>query len=225
MSSSYYQVVNWEQFQHYKKRNPPWIKLYGRILDDYDFSTLDDHEKFQLMALWILAGKLNNRIPADENWITARINSKKKVNLELFASLNFIELCLDNQEHSGVSIKLADCNQNARRSVSVSVSDNLKEKVFEVFNYWTEVMGKSPNRVKLTAERHKKIAGRLKTYPVADIMLAIDNCKASPHHQGKTRTNSTVFDDIELICRNDTKLEFFRDMKIQNEHSDTDWAE
>ena len=28
-------IKNWGEFQHYKKRNPPWIKLHKKLLDDF----------------------------------------------------------------------------------------------------------------------------------------------------------------------------------------------
>jgi hypothetical protein len=34
------QVKNWRSFQHYGKRNPPWIKLHRALLDDYAFCAL-----------------------------------------------------------------------------------------------------------------------------------------------------------------------------------------
>ena len=38
----YLRVRNFEQFQHYKERNPIWIKLYCSLLDDYEFAQLPD---------------------------------------------------------------------------------------------------------------------------------------------------------------------------------------
>src|SRR5690606_19747530 len=35
--AGYLTVKNFERFQHYKDRNPPWIKLYNDLLDDYEF--------------------------------------------------------------------------------------------------------------------------------------------------------------------------------------------
>lgn len=32
MSPTHFKVRNWEQFQHYKDRNPPWIKLHFALL-------------------------------------------------------------------------------------------------------------------------------------------------------------------------------------------------
>jgi hypothetical protein len=59
------QVKNWEHFQHYKKRNPPWIKLHRAILDDYQFCSLPDSAKGHLMLLWLYASQNNGQVPVD----------------------------------------------------------------------------------------------------------------------------------------------------------------
>ena len=35
-------VKNFEKFQHYRDRAPIWIKLYGYLLEDYEFNLLPD---------------------------------------------------------------------------------------------------------------------------------------------------------------------------------------
>ena len=52
---NYLRVKNWEKFQHYKDRTPPWIKLYRDLLNDYEFSCLQDASKAHLMLIWLLA--------------------------------------------------------------------------------------------------------------------------------------------------------------------------
>ena len=56
MAGLKYRVKNWSKFQHYKNRNPPWIRLHVEILDDYkadgtenDFHALPDKDKLTLM--------------------------------------------------------------------------------------------------------------------------------------------------------------------------------
>ena len=31
-------VRNWSDFQHYKDRSPPWIRLHRDLLDNYEFN-------------------------------------------------------------------------------------------------------------------------------------------------------------------------------------------
>jgi len=79
--------------------------------------------------------------------------------------------------------------------------------VDEIFQYWRMVMGKGP-RVQKTKERVSRVKARLKKYTPEEIKQAIDGCKRSAHHQGQNDTG-TIYDDLELICRTDTKLEKF----------------
>lgn len=48
---------NWAEFQQYKDRCPPWIKLHRKILDDYDFYCLPVASKALAPMLWLLASE------------------------------------------------------------------------------------------------------------------------------------------------------------------------
>ena len=48
---------DWREFQHYKGRNPPWVKLQRKILDDYEFHCLHDASKALAPCLWLLASE------------------------------------------------------------------------------------------------------------------------------------------------------------------------
>lgn len=84
------------------------------------------------------------------------------------------------------------------------VTSSLRSDVVECFAYWQEKCGHPT--AKLTADRRRKIEARLREgYGVQQIRLAIDGAAraAFVNDQGKR------FDDIELICRNGSKLEDF----------------
>ena len=85
-------VKNFERFQHYKDRNPPWIKLYNSLLDDYHFAQLPDASKWHLVAIWLLASRSNNSIPADEAWVTRMAGAHTPVRFEPLVSAGFVEL-------------------------------------------------------------------------------------------------------------------------------------
>lgn len=48
---------NWDKFQHYKDRCPPWIKLHRDILNDRVFSNLPIASKALAPLLWLLASE------------------------------------------------------------------------------------------------------------------------------------------------------------------------
>jgi hypothetical protein len=80
-------------------------------------------------------------------------------------------------------------------------------EVRQVFDHWKVVMDHP--RSKLDNNRKNKIAARLKDgFTVDDLKGAIDGCKHSPFHMGDNDQNKK-YDDITLICRDASKVEFF----------------
>jgi len=61
----YIQIANWDKFQAYKHRRPPWIRVYNDLLERLAWRALPDESKALLVSLWLLASRLDNRIPAD----------------------------------------------------------------------------------------------------------------------------------------------------------------
>lgn len=87
---STFSVKNFEKFQHYKDRSPPWIRLYNSLLDDYEFGRLPDAAKGHLLAIWLLASRYENQIPFDPEWVSRRINATEPVNLSALVDAGFI---------------------------------------------------------------------------------------------------------------------------------------
>ena len=85
-----FSVRNFERFQHYKDRSPPWIKLYNELLDDYSFAVLPDASKWHLVAIWLLASRSDNEIPADTKWIAGHIGATEQVDLTPLQQAGFI---------------------------------------------------------------------------------------------------------------------------------------
>ena len=85
-----FSVKNWDEFQHYKDRNPPWIKLHNHLLDDYEFEMLGDSAKGHLLCIWMLASRTKNEMVFDDKWITKKIGASTKVNLEALVSAGFL---------------------------------------------------------------------------------------------------------------------------------------
>jgi hypothetical protein len=50
-------VKNWESFQHYKDRSPPWIKFHKSLLDDFDYQRLQLASKALAPMLWLIASE------------------------------------------------------------------------------------------------------------------------------------------------------------------------
>ena len=95
--TAHIEVRNWERFQHYKKRNPPWIKLYTELLDDYELMELDPRLRWVAIAMLLLAGRTDNKIPAKLPALRNRLwmADLTPADVEKLASVGFIVLSQD----------------------------------------------------------------------------------------------------------------------------------
>jgi len=109
----FFKIKNWDDFQHYTDRSPPWIKLYNHILDDYTFTCLQDASKLHLVLIWLLASRNSNHLPYDSNWIKSRISVNSKINLDELLKAGFIEL--ENNEIKGLEEDALPCLQDASK--------------------------------------------------------------------------------------------------------------
>ncbi len=100
-------IKNYDAYQHYKDRRPPWIKMHASVLDDYAFCCLQDASKAHLMLLWLLASKLDNRIPWDEQWLAKQLSATGPVNIQPLVDTGFVLVTHDASE------ALATCKQSA----------------------------------------------------------------------------------------------------------------
>jgi len=100
---------NWSEFQHYKDRNPPWIKLHRTLLDDPTFQRLPIASRALAPMLWLQAssevdGQIN--MTTDEMAFRFRMSHD-----ELLDALNPLVKAGLFIDASGM---LAECLQSAR---------------------------------------------------------------------------------------------------------------
>ena len=50
-------IKNWAEFQHYRTRRPPWIKLHRGLLDDFAWHCLPESSRALGPMLWLLASE------------------------------------------------------------------------------------------------------------------------------------------------------------------------
>lgn len=90
--SSFVRIVNWESFQHYKDRNPPWIKLHRELLTSETWVSSSNDDRVLAIAIMMLAAECNNLIPANPRYIQRRAYLEKEPDLSGLVSLKFIEI-------------------------------------------------------------------------------------------------------------------------------------
>ena len=87
-----YKIKNWKEFQPPLRadRNVIWIKLYRKLLDDFDWSNLTDSNKATLIELWLLASENEGNLPS-VNEISFRLRKDKSfINKQLDQLASFV---------------------------------------------------------------------------------------------------------------------------------------
>jgi hypothetical protein len=87
---NYLAVKSYREHQHYKGRNPVWIKLYNRVMDDEAFLALSDAARGHLMLIWLLASRRHNKLPNDPKHIARAIQASGRVNLAELIDAGFL---------------------------------------------------------------------------------------------------------------------------------------
>ncbi|RWO68952.1 MAG: hypothetical protein EOS17_16790 [Mesorhizobium sp.] len=89
-----YKVKNWEQFQHYRDRNPPWIKLHFAILASEDWVMLDDASRVLMFACMLVASKNEGMVPNNPAYLKRVAYLNRTPNFNPLISCGFLEIPL-----------------------------------------------------------------------------------------------------------------------------------
>lgn len=177
-------VSNFSELQHYRDRNPVWIKMYVRLLDNDEFLDLPEVSQRHLMMLWIVAAKTNNRLPDNPKRLAQAIKARGKVDIALLLRSGFLrrltaeEIAAAEQADAKALAALeipasrngAEPYQNATlegegegETELPSTTARAKEPTKQPTEHRTEPPGKRP------ASLHAKIGALLKAVPSPDL--------------------------------------------------------
>lgn len=212
---NYISLKGWEKFQHYKDRDPPWVKLYRDLLTTESWVLGTDTSRLVQVASILLAARYINRIPYRWGLIkkVASLDCAEKQFDEAIrhlADTGFLEI---QQVEESASAALATCattssavyseteqsraegEQSRDRNVAQRRDDGPVERVFE---HWRAEY-RHP-KASLDPKRRKTIQRALQAYDEPTLCQAISGYKLSPHHMGQN-DQRTVYDDISLFLR------------------------
>jgi hypothetical protein len=178
----YFEVRNFQEFQHYSKRNPPWIRLYYRLLHDREFFRLKDETKFLVIGCYLLASQHENKIPADPEWIAKELSLTTVPDWQAVIDAQFI-LPIE----CDASTLLARLTKTCSHSITEVITDNSeviteilslpkkpegsKREQQEVFDFWNAQSATTTHKIFKSQEA--AIAKTLKRYGIDDIKCAI----------------------------------------------------
>lgn len=154
---------NWDEFQHYKNRRPPWIKLHRALLDDRDYQRLPLASRALAPMLWLLASESEEGVfDASIEELTFRLRQPEKdieAGLKALVSAGFFNLV-----HVASSV-LADCEH-----VAVPEERRKEKETDDLFViFWADYPKKVAKPVAAKAFKSAKIDGQLINIILADI--------------------------------------------------------
>ena len=133
----YITIVNFRNFLHYSDRPVIWLKLYYSILDSVRFYQLTAFEKWIFIGLLLLAGKKENKIFYETNYLNAKlVNFKTEKNKE-----ETLESAIDSLKREGlIAIKMLSLRyQNACLDKSRVEKSRVDKNIATVFTTFKKI--------------------------------------------------------------------------------------
>jgi hypothetical protein len=129
-------IPNWDKFQHYKDRTPPWIKLYTELNSSDAWLSLTDAERGLLVTIWVeyarSRGDLKaSRVPA------ARAQKNRRRGFERLNDAGFIQLSA-SRPLAPKRKELREEESTADLQISESVNGDVDEAALQLAHQWLE---------------------------------------------------------------------------------------
>jgi hypothetical protein len=129
-------IPNWDKFQHYKDRNPTWIKLYTELDSDPNWDKLTLPQRGLLVTIWIMyarsRGKVNLKACAKRVGRSYKAHSVKSLSdagfivLSASTDKDSTSYCLDKEADSRASALPIKQSQTGGNHIP---SDSLAERL------------------------------------------------------------------------------------------------
>ncbi len=100
-------IPKWDEFQHYKNRDPAWIKLHRSLASDPEWQKLSGHCRAVLVGLWLEYASSNCQVVVNTLSLTRRLALRvSSRQLKTLETAGFIEV--------SASKPLAQCYSRGR---------------------------------------------------------------------------------------------------------------
>lgn len=192
----YVRVRNWERYQVYKDGRPmKFFRVETSILDDPSFCELANDTACPVFRVMAYAARTGNKIPNDPKWLQAALHLNRAPNIEKMLNAGFLEI-----ENGSVQNRTDSYLEEKRIEEKRTPPDPPEgEAVVRLFEHWKVVRGR--DRARLTDGRRRKLKARLKTFPEAELIRALDAVALDPWEERH------LHDDIDKLFKNDEAVE------------------
>ena len=190
-----FRIRNWAKFQHYKDRNPPWIKLHYELMSSVDWVMADDQTRLLMVVCMMIASRHDGYVPNNPDYIQKMSHINKKPDLVSLCNTGFFE-------HA--SNMLATCKHDASkclRSASASVSDSSLIPEGDCkggVKVSSQKYGELGN-VLLTNEEHDKLKSKHKAEELAMGIEILDAYLAQPRNAKRYKNHYAVLKETSWV--------------------------
>jgi hypothetical protein len=161
-------IKGWRKFQHYKHRDPPWIRLYRSLLNDRQWHNLSGDDAKSLIMIWLIVSETEGELPKNAD-LAFRLRLPEKQIPKLLERLSHW------LEHDA-STALADCYQDAtpetetETETETEISDEDFDRFKAAYPRRNGAMG--------WQEARKRLNKALRSTPFAAILGAAEKYRA-----------------------------------------------
>jgi len=165
----YYTVKNWQKFQHYKDRNPPWIKLHYEIMTSADWVMLADASKLLAVVCMLVASRNEGKVPADSEYLRRVAYLNKRPDFKPLIDCGFLSeslagdsRCKRTQANATTETE-ADSTEEDKKEIPVGISQKERRAsrlpegwiLPQEWGEWAETQGLSGDEILLEAEKFR----------------------------------------------------------------------
>ena len=131
-------IKNWNKFQHFKDRKPPWVKLYRDLLDDIDWHELDAQASKVLVMLWLIASEEDGNIPSTKT-LAFRLRMTEKQTIDCLNKLSHwleqddINAISSRYQGDSLETETETKKETEKKATVVATPDGVSQSVWDDF--------------------------------------------------------------------------------------------
>jgi len=130
------EIPNWDRFQHYRDRNPPWVKIYTQLQHDETWLSLTGHQRGVLVSLWLEYASSNRQLRANTASLTRRTGLRvSSAQLKALNDAGFIRLVASKPLATRVRTRETEAEKEKSRSREARYEE--LETLGREFETWT----------------------------------------------------------------------------------------
>ncbi|NBT69100.1 MAG: hypothetical protein EBT78_15210 [Betaproteobacteria bacterium] len=131
-------IKNWNKFQHFKDRKPPWVKLYRDVLDDLEWYELDPLASKVLVMCWLIASEDDGNLPSTKNLAFRLRMTEKQTNdclnkLSHWLERSDINAISEQYQSDSLETETETETKKRQKATVVATPDGVSQSVWDDF--------------------------------------------------------------------------------------------